>query len=131
MKINWLLTIGLIVLFCISNISYSQIKDTSLKIQDNDRSVNENRATLIFRILNDAGINFENTRTKTFQFIKQDNYTEARNCCASFLREIQSVRNATKIITTLSKEDLQYVDNSLNRMQKQIEQLSSSLPFFN
>ena len=121
-------TLSIALLF-VSSVIYSQTDSSSLKIKNDNLIAPDERSTIIFRILNDAGIKFERTRAKAFKLVELGEKAEAINICNTFIKEIEGIRSSTEKITTLSKDDLRYLDISLKRMQDDIEQLHSDIPF--
>ena len=118
-----------LALLCVSNIVYSQTDSSSIKIKNNYITTPEERSTIIFRILNDEGIKFKGTRAKVFKLIDLGEKTEATNICNTFIKEIADIRSSTEKIKNLCKDDLRYLDKSLKRMQEDIEELLSDIPF--
>ena len=128
-KTYLVLTTLFFALLCVSGVIYPQV-DSSFKIKSDTLTTPEERSIIIFRTLNDAGIKFERTRAKAFKFIEAGEKTEATDICNKFIKEIANIRSSTEKITSLSKNDLRYLDKSLKRMQEDIEELLSNIPFW-
>ena len=119
----------ILTLICVSSAIYAQTDSSSSKIKNDTLTTPEERSAIIFRTLNDAGIKFVKTKEKAFNYIRQSEKTEATNICKTFIKEIVDIRSSTEKIKNLSKDDLQYLDKSLKRIQNEIEQLISDIPF--
>jgi hypothetical protein len=85
----------------------------------------------MYRILENAGIRFERTRTKALQLVHEWDYADAQDICAAFLKEVDSIRSSAKKIIGLSQDDLRCLETSLNRMQRQIRDIRGDLPVSN
>ena len=120
-----------IVLMFLSSSLYSQTEDTVVTVKRDGRTQPQDRATIIFHILNQAGIKHEQTRVNAYEHIEQGDKAGARYVCNTFIAEIDGVCDLLKELTTLNREDVEYVANSLRTMQKDIKQLLSDMPFLN
>jgi TonB family protein len=106
-----------------------QSKSNSLKDGNDTRISSERRSEIIFRTLNNAGMKFKKAQEKIFTHIREGEHTEATDICNTFVKEISDLRRSTDNITNLGKDDLRYLDKSLKRMQNDMEQLLSDIPF--
>jgi len=98
------------------------------QMQKVDTTTQEDRSLKIFRILNDIGIKFENTKTKVFKFMKLNENTQAKRFCEQFIEDLTVIRDSLKLQVGLTVEDRRFVDRSLARMKKRIEQIIDALP---
>ncbi len=89
----------------------------------------DQRSTIMFRIVKDVGIKFDAARERAVRLIQEEEYTEARNVCSTFTREVRIVRISIQTTDGLTKEDLQYLDRSVARFQERIERVLDMIPW--
>jgi hypothetical protein len=89
----------------------------------------EDRSLKIFRILNDIGIKFEYAKTRAFKYIQHDDFAEAKSLCGKFIDDIRVIRTSLLLEIGLTDDDKKFVDKSLGRMKRQMEQIIDDLPF--
>jgi len=89
----------------------------------------EDRSLKMFRILNDIGIKFEYTKAGVFKYIAHDDFAEAKSLCEKFRDDIKVIRTSLLLETGLTDDDKKFVDKSLGRMKRQMEQIINDLPF--
>ena len=89
----------------------------------------EKRSEESFRVLNDAGINFENMITKVTRLILKEYNGQAQVECAAFLRDLSAMRDSLRNDHGLAGEDIRFVDGRLESLQKKGERLLENLPF--
>ena len=117
-----------ILFLCASFSIFSQEARPS-QLFPRDSLSQEHRATESFRILNDAGTEFENMLNTVGMLVVAEEITKAQDECRSFLQDISAIGDSLNNDRKLTPEDIRYVGRNLKSYQKIGESILEDLRY--